>query len=113
MRWKESTELPLVTLKMVVLGIPKGEKERSLLEEDLQWIRCHSLLEWPWCLKDEAMVAELLTKKLNKWDNTLQTCNRNQMDGRPTSSEVSTTFQEEEKGKPLRWTNSSRVSSLV
>ena len=66
MRQKETRALPSMMLRMVVLSIPKGKKERSLLEEDLQRINCYGLVGWLWCLKDETMVAELLMKKSNK-----------------------------------------------
>ena len=55
-----------VTLRMVVLSIPKTEDEKAMLEEDLRKMDYHRLLEWPWSLKDDAMVLELLAAKFNK-----------------------------------------------
>ena len=43
-----------------------------MLEKDLWRIRCDKLMEQPWCLKAKAKVAELLTAKTNKWDDTLR-----------------------------------------
>ena len=46
-RGKDSRAQPSISLKMIVLSVPKGEKERSLLEEDLQKMGCHGLLKQP------------------------------------------------------------------
>ena len=54
-------KLPIVALKVVVPVIPRGAMERAMLEEDLRRMGCHGLMERPWCLKYEKIMAELLT----------------------------------------------------
>ena len=54
-----------MALKAVAPGMPKSMKDRKLLEEDLQQIRCHSFIGKPWGLRMEDMVAELLGDKDN------------------------------------------------
>ena len=44
-RRRDTRALLFVTLRMVILGVPKGNKERSLLEEDLRQIGCYGLME--------------------------------------------------------------------
>ena len=53
-------KLPTVAVKAVVPIVPKGTKERAMLEEDLCQMGCHGLMERPWCLKYKKIVAELL-----------------------------------------------------
>ena len=53
-------KLPNVSLKVVVPVLPRGTKEQAMLEEDLCRMGCHMLMEWPWCLKYDTIVVELL-----------------------------------------------------
>ena len=52
-----------VSLKAVVLVLLNGAKERAMLKEDLCWMDCHGLMEWPCCLKYKRIVAELWMTK--------------------------------------------------
>ena len=61
-----------MALKAVVPGIPKSAKDRELLEEDLQRIGCHRLMEKPWGLRMEELVVELLGEKDNRWHGTMR-----------------------------------------
>ena len=61
-----------MTLKTIISSLPKIEREKAMLEEDLKLMGCHGLLEWPWCLKDEVMVGELLIAKSTKWEQMLR-----------------------------------------
>ena len=45
-----------VSLKSVVPVVPKDEKEKQQLVEDLTQMGCEGLLVEPWALKSEAMV---------------------------------------------------------
>ena len=69
---RQSSELPAMTLNMMVPSIPSGVSKRVLLKEDLQQIGCQSLMERPWCLKAKKMVAKLLITKANEWENMLR-----------------------------------------
>ena len=60
-------KLPNVALKTIVLVDLSRVKEKALLEEDLCWIGCHGLMERPWSLKHESIVAELLVEQDNQW----------------------------------------------
>ena len=55
-----------MALRMLVLRVLKGEKERSLLEENLQKMTCNKLMELHSCLRDKEMVSKLLMEKSNK-----------------------------------------------
>ena len=61
-----------MSLKAVVLGIPKSVRDRDLLEEDLRRIGCHGFMGKPWGLRMEDMVVELLGDKNNRWDGTVR-----------------------------------------
>ena len=61
-----------MALKIVVLGVPSNAKDRKLLEEDLCRIGCHGLMEKPWNLRREDMVAELMAEKDNRWMGTMR-----------------------------------------
>ena len=50
-----------LTLRSIVLAIPREPRERAHLEEDLARIGCIGLLSKPWSIKDERMVRELTT----------------------------------------------------
>ena len=53
-------EVYLVSLRSVVLVVPKNEGEKRQLVEDLTWIGCEGLLAQPWTLKSEEMAQEFL-----------------------------------------------------
>ena len=61
-----------VSLKSVVPVVPKDEKEKQQLVEDLTRMRCEGLLVELWTLKSEAMAQEFLQGRSNKWGGTLQ-----------------------------------------
>ena len=44
-----------VSLKSIVPVVPKDEKEKQQLEEDLTRMGCEGLLMEPWALKSEVM----------------------------------------------------------
>ena len=60
-----------LTLRSVVLAIPKEPRERAYLEEDLTKIGCIGLLSKPWSVKDEGMVRELTTGAPNQYEGTV------------------------------------------
>ena len=53
-------ELPLVSLKFGNLIVPKDEKEKEQLLEDLTQMGCEGLLTEPWILKSRGMAQEFL-----------------------------------------------------
>ena len=53
-------ELHLVNLKSVIPVLPKDEKEKELLVEDLTRMGCEGLLVELWVLKSKAMAQEFL-----------------------------------------------------
>ena len=61
-----------MALKTVVPGVLSNTKDRELLEEDLRQIKCHGLMEKPWNLRREDMVAELMAEKDNRWVTTMR-----------------------------------------
>ena len=61
-----------LTLRSVVLAIPKEPGERAYLEEDLTKIGCIGLLSKPWTVKDERMVRELIIGAPNQYKGTVQ-----------------------------------------
>ena len=61
-----------ITLRSVVLAIPKEPGERAHLEEDLTWIECIGLLSKPWSVKDERMVRELTTRAPNQYEGIVR-----------------------------------------
>ena len=61
-----------MAFKAVVPGVPKSAKDWELLEEDLRRIGCHGLMEKPWGLQMEEMVAKLLGDKDNRWHRTMR-----------------------------------------
>ena len=71
-RLAEMVKARAMALKAVVLGIPKSANDWELLEEDLQRIGCHGLMEKPWGLRMEEMVVELLGDKDNWWHGTVR-----------------------------------------
>lgn len=62
--------MPAVALRSIYPQIPKDESEREMLKEDLTRMGYAGLLERPWVLRSEGMVAELLTTKSNEWEGT-------------------------------------------
>ena len=48
-------EVHPVSLKFVTPVVPKNEKEKELLVEDLTQMGCEGLLLQPWALKSKAM----------------------------------------------------------
>ena len=64
-------DLPSVTLRSVIPGLPKDPKEKALLKEDLTQLGCEGFLKKPWSLKDEEMVGELLTAQTTEWQKTV------------------------------------------
>ena len=61
-----------MVLKAVVPGVPGNAMEQELLEEDLCRIGYHGLLENPWNLRREEMMAELMGEKDNWWEGTVR-----------------------------------------
>ena len=61
-----------IASKTVVLGVSGDVEERELPEEDLRRISCHGILEKPWNLRMEEMVAELMGEKDNRWHGTVR-----------------------------------------
>ena len=61
-----------MALKAVVPSVPKSERDRELLEEDLRRIGCHGIMERPWGLRMEDMVVELLGDKDNQWEGIVR-----------------------------------------
>ena len=59
-------EVHLVSLKSVTLVVPKNEKKKELLVEDLIQMGCEGLLLQPWALKSEAMAQEFLQECSNE-----------------------------------------------
>ena len=49
-----------ISLKALVLVVPKTPTARRELEEDLDRIGCASLLNKPWNIKDKGLVRELI-----------------------------------------------------
>ena len=49
-----------ISLKALVLVVPKIPTARQELEEDLERIGCAGLLNKPWNIKDEGLVRELV-----------------------------------------------------
>ena len=69
---KVKVEMPMVSLKFVVLAVPKGEIEKLQLIEDLFQIKCEELFARPWCLKNEDMAREFLQEHSNEWEGTIR-----------------------------------------
>ena len=67
LRREKIVKLPAVALKAVILVIPRGAKERVMLEEDLRRMGCHGLMERPWAFKQDRIVGELLAAQDNRW----------------------------------------------
>ena len=57
-------------IKTIYPVIPKGDKERKELEEDLGQLGLGGFLCRPWSLKDEEMIQELLSNQSNQWAKT-------------------------------------------
>ena len=64
-------KLPVVALKVVILVIPRGVKERAMLDEDLRRMGFLGLMERPWCFKYKKIIAELLADQDNRWAGTV------------------------------------------
>ena len=58
-------KLPNASLKVVVPMLPSGAKKQAMLEEDLCQMGCHRLMERPWCLKYNRIIAEWLVAQDN------------------------------------------------
>ena len=54
-----------IALKMVVPVISRGAKEKAMIEEDMRRVRCHELIQRPWCIKYEKIVQKLQQKRDN------------------------------------------------
>ena len=66
------TKQGTIALKMVSLVIPRGAEEKTMLKEDLKFrMGCHGLMLWPWSIKYEKIVQELLQKQANQWAGTI------------------------------------------
>ena len=63
----------MVALRKVHAVIPKDREELRELEEDLKRMGCAGLLRHPWRVRDDAMVAELITGKVEpEFKNTIR-----------------------------------------
>ena len=60
-----------ISLKMVAPVIPRGAKEKAILEEDLKRMGCYGLMLQPWSIKYEKIVQELLQKQGNQWARSI------------------------------------------
>ena len=65
-------EMHPMSLKSVVLVVPKDEGEKQQLIEDLTQMGCEGLLVQPWGLMSEEMVQEFLQKCSNEWEGTMR-----------------------------------------
>ena len=61
-----------VSLKSVVPVIPRTEKEKEQLIEDLTTMGCEGLLAEPWAIKSEEMVQEFQRPRSNEWEGTIR-----------------------------------------
>ena len=61
-----------IKLKNVQPAIPDAEEARTNLIVDLEAMGCAGLIRLPWCLKDDTMVAELVTAQPNQFMATLR-----------------------------------------
>ena len=61
-----------ISLKALVLVVPKTPTARRELEEDLERIGCAGLLNKLWNIKDEGMVRELLEGAPNQFDHIVR-----------------------------------------
>ena len=64
-------EMHLVSLKSVVLVVPKDEGEKWQPVKDLIRMECEGLLMQPWGLKSKEMAQEFLQEHSNKWEGTM------------------------------------------
>ena len=60
-----------ISLKEVVPIIPNRAEEKAMLEEDLQRMGCHGIMECLWCLKYKKVMVELQQARDNRWLKTL------------------------------------------
>ena len=65
-------ELRPMSLKSITPPIPRLEKEKEMLVEDLTKMGYKGLLLEPWSLKSKAMVQEFQGKCSNKWEGTIR-----------------------------------------
>ena len=65
-------EVPSVSLRSVVLVVPKNVEDKRQLVEDLTQMGCEELLLEPWSLKSEAMAQKFLLARSNEWEGTIQ-----------------------------------------
>ena len=61
-----------IKLKNVQPAIPDSEEARKELIIDLEGMGCSGLIRLPWCLRDKAMVAELITGQPNQFIGTIR-----------------------------------------
>ena len=64
-------EVLMVSFRSVVAIVPKDEKEKRQLVEDLTQIECKGLLVQSWGLKNEDMAREFSQEHSNKWEGTI------------------------------------------
>ena len=69
---KVGSEPHLVSLRSVILAVPKDEAKKLLLIEDMTWIRCEGLLAHPWSLRSKEMAREFSQERSNEWEGTIQ-----------------------------------------
>ena len=55
-----------VSLKLVILVVPKDEAKKLLLIEDMTRIGCEGLFIYPWSLRSEEMAREFFQEHSNK-----------------------------------------------
>ena len=65
-------KLSTVALKAVVPVVPRGAKERAMLEENICRMGCHRLMERSWCLKYEKIMAKLLASQNIQWNGMVR-----------------------------------------
>ena len=61
-----------VSLKAIVPVIPKSDREKAELIEDLTKMGCEGLMVHPWDLRSEEMVQEFQRPRSNEWENTIR-----------------------------------------
>ena len=64
-------EVHPMSLKSMTPIVPKDNKEKELLVEDLTKMGYEGLLLEPWALKNEAMVQEFQHERSNEWEGTV------------------------------------------
>ena len=65
-------ETCLVSLRSVLVVVPKKDEEKQQLADNLTKMGCKGLLAEPWAMKSKAMVREFLHLRSNEWEGTIR-----------------------------------------